>query len=93
MRYVVNCRMEDFNVYIGRPSIWGNPYSHLPGDRTIATLQCETREESIQKYEEWIMTRPDLIAKAKAELKGKILGCWCKPYACHGDILARLANG
>jgi len=93
MRYVVHCQVEDFHIYIGRPSIWGNPFSHLPADRHIAEFQCETREESIAKYEEWLKTRPDLIEKAKAELKGKILGCWCKPYACHGDILARIANG
>ena len=26
------------------------------------------------------------------ELKGKVLGCWCAPQACHGDTLAELAN-
>jgi len=25
-------------------------------------------------------------------LQGKVLGCHCKPLACHGDILAELAN-
>lgn len=24
------------------------------------------------------------------ELKGKTLGCWCKPGKCHGDILLEL---
>ena len=24
------------------------------------------------------------------ELEGKELGCWCKPYLCHGDILIKL---
>jgi hypothetical protein len=26
------------------------------------------------------------------ELKGKILGCWCSPKSCHGDVLSELAN-
>jgi hypothetical protein len=33
-----------------------------------------------------------MIEKAKRELKGKVLGCWCSPKACHGDILAKIAN-
>ena len=35
--------------------------------------------------------RPDLRA-AIGELKGQVLGCWCKPAACHGDFLADQAN-
>ena len=30
--------------------------------------------------------------EARKELKGKILGCWCSPYACHGEVLAEIAN-
>ena len=26
------------------------------------------------------------------ELRGKILGCWCKPKPCHGDILVKLVE-
>lgn len=26
------------------------------------------------------------------ELKGKILGCYCHPQPCHGDILVKLIN-
>ena len=43
-------------------------------------------------YENWIRTeRPDLM-KRLTELKGKTLGCWCKPNPCHGDVLVRLVN-
>jgi hypothetical protein len=37
------------------------------------------------------MTRPDLLARV-SELAGKRIGCWCKPAACHGDVLAELAD-
>lgn len=26
------------------------------------------------------------------ELKGKTLGCFCSPLACHGDVLVELVN-
>lgn len=85
---VVHFKKEDFDVYIGRPSRWGNPFSHIPGKGQFLVV---SREEAIAKYEEWIKTQPDLMA-ALPELKGKTLGCWCKPQACHGDVLVRLAN-
>jgi len=33
-----------------------------------------------------------MIERVKRELKGKVLGCWCHPKECHGDVLARIAN-
>lgn len=86
---VVHCKKEPYDVYIGRPSVWGNPFSHLEG--TLAKFKVSSREEAIQKYEVWIVTQPYLTA-GLINLKGKILGCWCKPKACHGDVLERLAN-
>ena len=86
---VVHCKKEPFDVYIGRPSIWGNPFSHLDG--TLAQFKVKTRKESIERFEIWINTQPELL-KRLPELKGKILGCWCAPKACHGEVLWRLAN-
>lgn len=81
---VVHCKQSEFDVYIGRPSKWGNPYSiGKDGDRT----------EVIDKYKEHLRGRPDLIEDARSELKGKTLGCWCAPQLCHGDILAFVAEG
>jgi hypothetical protein len=51
-----------------------------------------TREEVVEKYAEWLLEQPELVAKAREELKGKVLGCWCAPKLCHGDILAEIAN-
>ena len=87
---VVHCKKEPFDVYIGRPSRFGNPFSHRTG--TAAQYVVPTREEAVRKYEEWLMSQPELVEAAKQELKGKILGCWCAPLACHGDVLLRIAN-
>ena len=48
-------------------------------------------EEAITKYEEYLLNNQELV-NALSELKGKTLGCWCKPKACHGDVLLKLAN-
>lgn len=94
MRYVVHCKIDPYDVYIGRPSIWGNPYSHKDG--TLAKFKTESIEESVLKFKEYVLNNPQLMSKIP-ELKGKVLGCWCKTKKnpnspCHGDVLAELAN-
>jgi len=74
-------------VYIGRPSPWGNPYSHLPS--MLARFRASSRSDAIMKYEAWIREQPGLLNRLP-ELVGKRLGCHCKPLACHGDVLIRL---
>lgn len=88
---VVHCKSgEPYQVYIGRGSKWGNPYTHKMG--TSAPWIVDDRETAIRLYEEWLRSQPELMAAAKKELKGKTLGCWCKPLDCHGDVLLRIAN-
>ena len=87
---VVNKRFDEFDVYIGRPSCWGNPFTHLNAG-TMAQFKVATREESIEAYRKWIMTQPQLLAQLPS-LKGRRLGCFCKPLPCHGDILVELAD-
>lgn len=82
MNRVVHVKRDPYDVYIGRPGKWGNPFQ---------IGRDGTREEVIRKYREWIMTQPELLA-ALPELRGKVLGCWCKPAACHGDVLKELAE-
>jgi hypothetical protein len=85
MTRVVHCKRESYDVYIGRGrgSVWGNPYRiGEDGDR----------ETVIRKYREYLNSSPSLMAKL-TELKGKTLGCWCAPKACHGDVLVELLEG
>lgn len=89
---VVNLRNAAYDVDITRATKWGNPYTHIKDARTRAQHIVATRAEAIAKYEEWIQQQPHLLA-ALPSLKGKVLGCFCKPLPCHGDVLARLANG
>jgi len=79
---VVHCQRAKYDVYIGRPSKWGNPFViGVDGDR----------EDVIRKYREWIVKQDHLLASLD-ELRGKTLGCWCAPEACHGDVLVEMLN-
>ena len=82
-RLVVHCKRDEYDVYIGRPSKWGNP---------IPLRHESERMEVLRQYKEYLFSRPELIAAAKRELKGKVLGCWCWPKRCHGEVLAEVAN-
>ena len=88
---VVHCKKEPYDVYIGRPSKWGNPYSHDPN--TTAKFRVNTREEAIEAYRKYITEGSGIyLLRDLHELKDKTLGCWCKPKSCHGDILKELAE-
>ena len=72
---------------IDRRSIFGNPFKIGPG--------C-TREQCIEKYRVWFQDKlcGELGSAAKVRtLKGKILGCWCTPLPCHGDIIIKYLKG
>ena len=81
----------DSVVYIGRGSKWGNVFTHQKSSHD--TIQVATREEAVFAYEHvFLPEHPELLSVIKTELKNKILECFCKPAACHGDVLARIAD-
>ena len=80
---VVHCKKEPYDVYIGRPSKWGNPF---------VLGQDGTRDEVVEKYRNYLLSRPELL-RSLPELEGKTLGCWCSPKACHGDAIISVLNG
>jgi hypothetical protein len=80
---VVHCKKEPYDVYVGRPTKWGNPF--ILG-------QDGDREEVVRKYRRWIFTQNRLLEEARKDLAGKVLACWCAPLACHADILSDIAN-
>jgi len=101
---VVNRRTHaptDQDIYIGRGSALGNPYSHMPGVPE-AGFGCRDREEAIDKYRDWLRRKihredPDVL-EALQEIrelnkKGVVyLVCYCSPLPCHGLIIKELLN-
>lgn len=82
-------RGDDFDVYIGRGTLWGNPYP-------VGQQEGQhTREEAIEFYRrdfiKRLETEPD-FSKGLMGLRGYRLACFCKPLACHGDVIADYLN-
>ena len=96
---VVHFKSDKCDVYIGRPSPWGNPWTHRGG--TSAEFCVESRSQAIENYRKWLLGLDFLgilcdkrawIRENLPTLKGKMIGCWCSPKPCHGDVLADLCN-
>lgn len=79
-----------FDIYVGRPTKWGNPYSHL--EKSNAKYKVNSRKEAVEKFKEYILQNEKLLNDLH-ELKDKVLGCHCKgKQECHGKVLAELVN-
>lgn len=82
---------SEYDIYIGRPSKYGNPFSHKSG--TLAKYKVKDRDAAIKAYKEWLLSEEGKsILDGIEELRGKVLGCWCYPKKCHGDILIEILN-
>jgi len=81
MTEVVNRHHEPFDEYIGRGTPAGNPFIiGIDGDR----------DECCDKYEKYFYWRIGWDVTFKnyiLSLKGKKLGCSCKPKRCHGSVI------
>lgn len=86
---VVNLKNDPYDVYIGRGSKWGCPYTIIKDRPTLAAEIVGSKEEALAKYKEHILNSPELLDSLD-ELEGKTLGCFCKPEKCHGDVLIEL---
>lgn len=78
---------EEFDVYIGRGTPWGNPFAIGVGG--------DNRDTVIKRYKEYFentILADKQRMRELISLKGKRLGCHCKPLPCHGDIIAEHLN-
>lgn len=83
-----NVKRGDIGEYVGRPSVFGNPFPVSLG-----------REEAIEKYRKWLREKiehkdkkicyrmNELLKKAKKEKKLTLV-CWCFPFRCHAEVIA-----
>src|SRR5213079_2479291 len=76
-------------IYVGRPTVWGNPYvagSELMNGETL------TAEKAVELYEKHLA---DNFSEGDIRhcLHDKDLACWCAlDQPCHADVLLRIAN-
>lgn len=89
---VANIRTGKYDVYIGRAGKGKSGYFGSP----FRLEAFETRQDCLLEYEEWFYARiksdPEFYRRVKA-LRGKVLGCFCAPLSCHGDVIAKWLNG
>jgi len=83
---IVNLKDSKCEIRIDRTSPFGNRYEiGVDGDR----------EQVIAKYRIWFykkLTDPSFRDKVLS-LKSHVLGCWCKPLNCHGDVILEYLEG
>ena len=72
------------DLYIGRGSLWGNPWP-------IDDAAGRPRETVVSWYETYLLQSPHLLAQLPS-IQGKRLECFCAPALCHGDVLAHYAD-
>lgn len=85
---VVHCKAQSFTHYIGRPSPFGNPYSHRPS--SFKTLHVPTREDAIAHFEADVWKHKHMQDLIFALPEDAVLGCWCAPNRCHGEAIIRI---
>ncbi len=97
---VVNCRKEPYTHYCGRWPRWkiaqeggqnplANMYAHVQSGVPGVTI-VESREAAIRSFEDEARTDPAIVAAIKALPEDAVLGCWCRPKACHCDVIVKL---
>ena len=66
-----------------KSSQWANPFK----------LKKEGRDKCLELYETWVREKINREGTDELKkLKNKVLGCWCHPEKCHGDILIKILN-
>lgn len=96
-KHVAEVTKDD--IYIGRGSPLGNPYSHMQG--TKADVVVATREAAIEAYERLlrhhietgtkpVMAELNKIAHREMDGKNTNLVCFCVPHACHGEVIKKI---
>ena len=88
---VVNKYKQFYSIYIGRGSKWGNQFTHLKSNYSDIT-KVASREEAIEMHKAELLANPTMLKEVRSELKGEILGCFCKPKGCHGDTYAWICD-
>jgi len=88
---VVNIRNADYTIYIGRAGhgqlgTFGNPFKVGVHGK---------QGECVELFRKWFHSPAGQEMRSKVDAiitKNDTLGCFCKPNACHGDVIAEYVN-
>jgi len=77
-------RVPESAVYVGRGTPWGNPFR----------VKVHGRERALELFREYLRGRPELVERARRELAGQDVACWCQPGEdCHADVWLAVVAG
>ena len=78
-------QMTPNSRYVGRPGPVGNPFR--------IGYEATDNNDAVAFFLNWLKDRPELVERARRDLEGFDLVCWCPlDRACHADVWLRLAN-
>lgn len=83
---------RDEHVYVGRRNFYVKATFESPFHNPFRYPKGTPSDKAVADFAAYMDTHPDLKKRAKAELRGKALGCWCAPAPCHADILKKIAD-
>lgn len=91
--WVVHCQQDSYDIYCGRPNNKITPKHPLDSKyhNPFPITKYRDREKSIHQFIMYALAKFS-IKEIQRDLRGKILGCWCKPKHCHCDWLSDVAN-
>lgn len=92
---VVHVKSHPFTHYIGRGYMPNAPTGkaqpiHANLGNPFVLGGAMTRDLAISEFERWTRTQPAVLARIKALPEDAVLGCWCSPRPCHGDVIVKL---
>jgi hypothetical protein len=86
---------NNFRCY--RPFALANPYTHLPLEKTKAMYKVATRDDAVKAFDHYfdLMYRSNVRFKRVVDIiyeryksgEDVFLECYCKPEACHCDVI------
>lgn len=89
---VVNLRKtSEYDVYVGRAGHGQDGYFGSP----FLLEPCEERGSTLLRYKKYFDERiknDEEFKRRIMKLAGKRIACFCKPNACHADIIAQYVN-
>lgn len=88
------------DIYIGRGSTLGNPFTSIRDKITKAEFICNSREESVESFRDYLNNKinekdPSVCGELNriynlCKKEDIYLVCFCKPKLCHGDIIKEI---
>ena len=81
------CRHATFHVYVGRPTSHPSVRGRDGADGRWGNVRFDAQDPdglpgAIRAFRRRLLSEPQLLLSARADLRGRTLGCWCRRPGC-----------